>query len=82
MGAKKHPFYRLVVADARSPRDGRFIAHLGYYDPMTDPVQVKIDVEKVKLWLSQGAQPSEAARSLLKREGILERSTEKSTGTK
>ena len=81
MGAKKHPFYRLVVADSRSPRDGRFIEHLGYYDPMTDPVSVKIDVEKVRRWLLQGAQPSEAARSLLKREGILERHAEKSTGT-
>jgi small subunit ribosomal protein S16 len=76
MGAKKHPFYRLVVADSRSPRDGRFIEHLGYYDPMTDPVQVKIDVDKVMKWLQQGAQPSEAARSLLKREGILERRAE------
>jgi len=75
MGAKKHPFYRLVVAD------GRFIEHLGYYDPMTEPVQVKIDVDKVKKWLQQGAQPSEAARSLLKREGILERRAEKSTPT-
>ena len=81
MGAKKHPFYRLVVADARSPRDGRFIEHLGYYDPMKDPVEVKIDAEKVRRWLLQGAQPSEAARSLLKREGILERTAEKSTGT-
>ena len=81
MGAKKHPFYRLVVADARSPRDGRFIEHLGYYDPMKDPVEVKIDVEKVMRWLEQGAQPSDAARSLLKREGILERrAAEKSTG--
>ena len=79
MGAKKHPFYRLVVADARSPRDGRFIEHLGYYDPMTDPVQVKIDVDKVMRWLRQGAQPSDAARSLLKREGILERHAEKPT---
>ena len=81
MGAKQHPFYRLVVADSRSPRDGRFIEHLGYYDPMTDPVQVKIDAEKVVKWLRQGAQPSEAARSLLKREGILERlaETRKST---
>jgi small subunit ribosomal protein S16 len=70
-----------VVADARSPRDGRFIEHLGYYDPMKDPVEVKIDVEKVRRWLLQGAQPSEAARSLLKREGILERHAEKSTGT-
>ena len=81
MGAKKHPFYRLVVADSRSPRDGRFIEHLGYYDPMTDPVKVSIDVAKVERWLQQGAQPSEAARSLLKREGILERRTEKSTDT-
>jgi len=81
MGAKKHPFYRLVVADSRSPRDGRFIEHLGYYDPMTDPVKVKIDVDKVVRWLRQGAQPSEAARSLLKREGILERRAEKSTDT-
>ena len=81
MGAKKHPFYRLVVADARSPRDGRFIEHLGYYDPMKDPVEIKIDVDKVKDWLQKGAQPSEAARSLLKREGILERHAEKSTGT-
>ena len=79
MGAKKHPFYRLVVADARSPRDGRFIDHLGYYDPMTDPVKVNIDAEKVMLWLRQGAQPSEAARSLLKREGLLERRSEKPT---
>ena len=80
-GAKNNPFYRLGGADARSPRDGRFIEHLGYYDPMKDPVEVKIDVDKVKRWLQQGAQPSEAARSLLKREGILERHAEKSTGT-
>ena len=83
MGAKQHPFYRLVVADSRSPRDGRYIEHLGYYDPMTDPAQVKIDVDKVVRWLQQGAQPSEAARSLLKREGILERlaETRKSTAS-
>ena len=83
MGAKQHPFYRLVVADSRSPRDGRFIEHLGYYDPMTDPVKIKIDVDKVVRWLQQGAQPSEAARSLLKREGILERfaETRKSTAS-
>ena len=83
MGAKKHPFYRLVVADARSPRDGRFIEHLGYYDPMTDPVVIKIDGDKVVRWLQQGAQPTEAARSLLKREGILERlaETRKSTAS-
>ncbi len=73
MGAKKRPFYRLVVADSRSPRDGRFIEQLGYYDPMTEPATVKIDEDRVQRWLSQGAQPSEAARSLLNREGVLER---------
>ncbi len=73
MGAKKRPYYRLVVADARSPRDGRFIEQLGTYDPLTDPATIKIDAEKVNRWLSQGAQPSDAARSLLQREGILER---------
>jgi small subunit ribosomal protein S16 len=73
MGAKKRPFYRLVVADARSPRDGRFIEQLGYYDPLTDPATIKIDEEKVRRWLAQGAQPSDAARSLLQRGGILER---------
>jgi len=73
MGAKKRPFYRLVVADARSPRDGRFIEQLGFYDPLTEPATIKIDEAKVVLWLNQGAQPSDAARTLLKREGILER---------
>ena len=76
MGGKKKPFYRLVVADSRSPRDGRFIEHLGYYDPLTEPINVKIDVEKTMHWLQQGAQPSDSARSLLKREGILERLSE------
>ncbi len=73
MGAKKRPFYRLVVADSRSPRDGRFIEQLGYYDPLTEPATVKIDEDKVQKWLSQGAQPSDAARSLLQREGVLGR---------
>lgn len=72
MGAKRRPFYRLVVADARSPRDGKFIEQLGTYDPLTSPATVKIDSERVTKWLSQGAQPSDAARSLLQREGILE----------
>ncbi len=71
MGAKKRPFYRLVVADSRSPRDGRFIEQLGIYDPLSEPATIRIDSDKVKQWLSQGAQPSEAARSLLRREGIL-----------
>ena len=73
MGAKKRPFYRLVVADARSPRDGRFIEQVGYYDPLTEPATVKIDEERVMRWLENGAQPSDAARTLLKREGLLER---------
>jgi len=83
LGSKKRPFYRIVVAESSSPRDGRFIEHLGYYDPMTDPVKIKIDADKVVKWLQQGAQPSEAARSLLKREGILERlaETRKSTAS-
>ena len=80
MGAKKRPFYRLVVADSRSPRDGRFIEQLGYYDPLTDPATIKIDNEKVSRWLAQGAQPSDAARSLLKREGILERAAPRKPG--
>jgi small subunit ribosomal protein S16 len=73
MGAKRRPFYRLVVADARSPRDGRFIEQLGYYDPLTDPATVKIDEDKVLVWLGKGAQPSDSARILLKREGVLEK---------
>ena len=72
-GAKKRPFYRVVVADSRYARDGRYIEQLGYYDPLTDPATIKIDAEKVTRWLAQGAQPSDAARSLLQREGILER---------
>ena len=66
MGAKKKPFYRIVVADSRSPRDGRFIEEIGYYDPKTDPATVKADVEKVKSWISNGAQPTDSVRKLLK----------------
>jgi small subunit ribosomal protein S16 len=72
MGAKKKPFYRLVVADARSPRDGRFIEQLGIYDPLTSPATTRIDGAKVQEWLAKGAQPSDAARSLLQREGIIQ----------
>ena len=61
MGAKKKPFYRLVVADARSPRDGRFIEQLGIYDPLTSPATIRIDGPKVQEWLAKGAQPSDAA---------------------
>ena len=72
-GAKKRPFYSIVVADSRSPRDGRFIDMLGHYDPLTDPSTIKVDEEKALLWLSRGAQPTESAESLLKRVGILEK---------
>lgn len=71
MGAKKRPFYRLVVADSRSPRDGRFIELLGYYDPLTEPARVQVDADKVHEWMSKGARPSDAARALLVRQGIL-----------
>lgn len=71
MGAKKHPFYRVVVADARSPRDGRFIEEIGYYDPTKDPAVVKIDTEKATQWLLNGAQPTDTARSLLRQVGVL-----------
>jgi small subunit ribosomal protein S16 len=70
LGAKKRPFYRIVVADAAAPRDGRFIDQIGYYDPLTDPATVKIDAEKAQLWLQRGAQPTETAASLLKKQGI------------
>jgi len=69
-GRKKKPFYRLVVADSRSPRDGRFIEMLGTYDPMTEPAAIKIDEERVLHWLSEGASPSDTARGLLKKAGL------------
>ena len=71
MGAKKAPFYRVVVADARSPRDGRFIEEIGYYNPMTNPAEVKIDAEKANEWLKKGAQPTETVRTLLKKSEII-----------
>ena len=67
MGAKKAPFYRVVVADSRYPRDGRFIEELGYYNPMTDPADIKIDAEKAQKWLANGAQPTDTVKSLLKK---------------
>ena len=72
MGANKKPFYRVVVADSRSPRDGRFIEELGYFDPLKDPEVIKIDAEKAQKWLSTGAKPSDTARALLKKSGIIE----------
>ena len=71
LGKKKAPFYRVVVADSRYPRDGRFIEELGYYDPMKEPVEIKIDGEKAKEWLAKGAQPTETVKSLLKKSDIL-----------
>ena len=71
LGAKKAPFYRVVVADGRYARDGRFIEEIGYYNPMTNPAEVKIDAEKVNTWLKNGAQPTETVRALLKKAEIL-----------
>ena len=71
LGSKKNPFYRVVVADERSPRDGRFIEEIGYYNPLTNPVDIKIDAEKATKWLGNGAQPTETVRSLLKKSEIL-----------
>ena len=71
MGAKKAPFYRIVVADSRFPRDGRFIEELGTYNPMKDPAEIKIDAERAQAWIKDGAQPTDTARSLLKKAGVL-----------
>ena len=72
-GRKKTPFYRLVVADSRSPRDGRFIEQIGTYNPMTDPATVAINEERALYWLGVGAQPSDTARGLLKKQGVWEK---------
>ncbi len=73
MGMKKNPFYRVVVADERAPRDGRFIDEIGYYDPMKKPSLINIDKEKALDWMQKGEQPTDSARSLLKRAGVLEK---------
>lgn len=70
MGAKKRPSYRIVVADSRSPRDGRFIESIGYYDPIAEPKTLKIDEERAKHWLSVGAQPTDTVKSLFQKQGI------------
>ena len=72
MGAKKAPFYRVVVADSRYPGDGRFIEELGHYNPTTNPVDIKIDIEKAQTWIKNGAQPTETVKSLLKKAGMTE----------
>ena len=71
MGAKKAPFYRIVVADERYPRDGRFIEEIGYYDPTKEPSVVKVDAEAAKKWLANGAQPTDTVKVILKKVGIL-----------
>ena len=70
MGAKKSPFYRIVVADSRYPRDGRFIEEIGTYNPLTDPATVIVDAEAAKKWLANGAQPTDTVKALLKKNGI------------
>ena len=73
MGQKKAPFYRIVAADSRAPRDGRFIEILGFYNPRSNPVEIKVDEEKVLKWLNNGAQPSDTVRSILSKEGIMKK---------
>ena len=71
MGAKKSPFYRIVVADSRFPRDGRFIEEIGYYNPMEEPCLVKVDPEKAKKWIANGAQPTDTVKALFKKHGVI-----------
>ena len=71
MGAKKNPYYRIVVADSRSPRDGRCIEEIGTYNPLTNPATVTVDVEKAQTWIKNGAQPTDTVRGLLKNAGVL-----------
>ncbi len=71
MGAKKAPFYRIVVADSRYPRDGRFIEQLGTYDPLKEPVEIKVDAERAQEWIKTGAQPTETVKRLFKTAGVL-----------
>jgi small subunit ribosomal protein S16 len=72
MGMKKKPFYRVVVADVMSPRDGRFIEEIGYYNPIANPVEIKIDAEKAQTWIKNGAQPTDTVKALLKKNGIID----------
>ena len=72
MGAKRAPFYRVVVADSRYPRDGRFIEEIGYYNPMKEPAEIKIDAEKAQKWIANGAQPTDTVKVLLKKNGVID----------
>lgn len=76
MGAKKTPFYRIVVADSRSPRDGRFIEEIGYYNPLTEPKTIKVDSEKAEKWLKNGAKPTETVEKLFKNSGLYNKAEE------
>jgi len=78
MGAKKNPYYRVVVADSKSPRDGRFIEEIGTYNPVTQPSEIKIDMERAEYWIKNGAQPTDTVRALLKKAGTSVAGTEKS----
>lgn len=80
MGAKKAPFYRIVAADSRAPRDGRFIELLGTYDPRTNPAKVTIKEEEVFKWLNNGAQPSDTVKNLLSKEGIIKKFADSKSG--
>ncbi|MBQ3551943.1 MAG: 30S ribosomal protein S16 [Clostridia bacterium] len=71
MGAKKAPFYRIVVADSRAPRDGAFVEEIGYYNPLTNPAELKVDSERASYWIKCGAQPTDTVRGLLKKSGVL-----------
>ena len=73
MGAKKTPFYRVVIADSRAPRDGKFIEEIGYYNPLTDPKELKIDNEKALEWIDKGAQPTDTVRILLRKNGAFDK---------
>lgn len=72
LGAKKSPFYRIVVADSRKPQNGSKVAELGYYNPTVEPIELKVNVEEAKKWLSNGAQPTDTAKALLKKAGVIE----------
>lgn len=72
MGAKKNPFYRIVVVDSRYPRDGRFIEEIGTYDPLKTPADVKIDADKAKQWIANGAQPTDTVKDILKKSGVID----------
>ena len=72
MGAKKAPFYRIVVADSREPRGGAFVEELGYYTPVADPIELKVDTEKAAEWIRKGAQPTDTVRGLLKKSGAIQ----------